>query len=30
LRKRLLQGKLRDIGRGQCDAKYKMRFPLTK
>jgi peptide deformylase len=30
LRKRLLQGKLRDIGRGQCDAKYKMRFPVTK
>ncbi len=30
LRKRLLQGRLRDIGRGQCEAKYKMRFPLTK
>jgi peptide deformylase len=27
LRKRLLQGKLRDITAGRTDAKYKMRFP---
>jgi peptide deformylase len=30
LRRRLLQGRLRDISRGNTDAKYKMRFPLTK
>lgn len=30
LRQRLLQGRLRDIGRGKCDARYKMRFPVTK
>ena len=30
LRKRLLKGRLRDISKGQCEAKYKMRFPLTK
>ena len=30
LRKRLLKGRLRDISNGQCEAKYKMRFPLTK
>ena len=30
LRKRLLNGRLRDISKGQCEAKYKMRFPLTK
>jgi peptide deformylase len=30
LRQRLLQGKLRDIGKGKCDARYKMRFPVTK
>ncbi len=27
LRRRLLQGKLKDISSGRCDAKYKMRFP---
>ena len=27
LRRRLLQGKLRDITRGRTDASYKMRFP---
>ena len=27
LRRRLLQGKLRDISRGKTDVKYKMRFP---
>lgn len=30
LRKRLLQGRLRDITRGRTDAKYKMRFPVLK
>jgi peptide deformylase len=30
LRQRLLQGKLRDIGKGKCEARYKMRFPVTK
>jgi peptide deformylase len=30
LRQRLLQGKLRDIGKGKCDARYKMRFPVLK
>lgn len=30
LRRRLLQGKLRDISMGRTDAKYKMRFPLIK
>ena len=30
LRKRLLQGKLRDIAMGNTDVKYKMRFPKIK
>ncbi|MBL7950491.1 MAG: peptide deformylase [Flavobacteriales bacterium] len=30
LRKRLLNGKLRDISNGKTDAKYKMRFPAVK
>jgi peptide deformylase len=30
LRKRMLQGKLRDISRGKTDAKYKMRFTPLK
>jgi peptide deformylase len=30
LRRRLLQGKLRDISHGRTDAKYKMRFPPAK
>lgn len=30
LRRRMLQGKLRDISKGKTDAKYKMRFPSTK
>lgn len=30
LRRRLLQGKLRDISMGKTDAKYKMRFPQIK
>ena len=30
LRRRLLQGKLRDISMGKTDAKYKMRFPMIK
>jgi peptide deformylase len=30
LRKRLLQGKLRDISKGRTDARYKMRFPVLK
>ncbi|HRH70769.1 MAG: peptide deformylase [Flavobacteriales bacterium] len=30
LRRRLLNGKLRDITRGNTDAKYKMRFPPVK
>ncbi len=30
LRKRLLNGKLRDISQGRTEAKYKMRFPMTK
>lgn len=30
LRRRLLQGRLRDISRGRTDAKYKMRFPTLK
>lgn len=30
LRKRLLSGKLRDISQGRTEAKYKMRFPMTK
>jgi peptide deformylase len=30
LRKRMLQGKLRDISRGKTDAKYKMRFTPVK
>ena len=30
LRRKLLQGKLRDISRGRTDAKYKMRFPPLK
>lgn len=30
LRRRLLNGKLRDISRGKTEAKYKMRFPVTK
>lgn len=30
LRRRLLQGKLRDISMGKTDAKYRMRFPMTK
>ena len=30
LRKRMLQGKLRDITLGKTDAKYKMRFPPAK
>ncbi|MBP6311036.1 MAG: peptide deformylase [Flavobacteriales bacterium] len=30
LRRRLLNGKLRDISRGETDVKYKMRFPVTK
>lgn len=30
LRKRLLNGKLRDISQGRTDAKYKMRFPAAK
>jgi len=30
LRRRLLQGRLRDITSGRTNAKYKMRFPATK
>lgn len=30
LRRRLLQGKLRDISMGKTDAKYKMRFPVKR
>ncbi|MCW5898356.1 MAG: peptide deformylase [Flavobacteriales bacterium] len=30
LRRRLLQGKLRDISMGRTDARYRMRFPMTK
>ncbi len=30
LRKRLIQGKLRDITRGKTDVRYKMRFPVLK
>jgi peptide deformylase len=30
LRRKLLQGKLRDISMGNTDVKYKMRFPLVK
>ncbi|MBL7964166.1 MAG: peptide deformylase [Flavobacteriales bacterium] len=30
LRKRLLQGRLRDITQGRTDVKYKMKFPLVK
>lgn len=30
LRKRLIQGRLRDISRGKTDARYKMRFPPAK
>ncbi|MEZ4806931.1 MAG: peptide deformylase [Flavobacteriales bacterium] len=30
LRKRLLQGRLRDISKGRTDVKYKMRFPQVK
>jgi peptide deformylase len=30
LRRRLLQGKLRDISHGRTDAKYEMRFPPAK
>ncbi|HQV53790.1 MAG: peptide deformylase [Flavobacteriales bacterium] len=30
LRRRLLNGKLRDISRGDTEVKYKMRFPVTK
>jgi len=30
LRRRMLNGKLRDITRGDTDAKYKMRFPPAK
>ncbi|MGV3637343.1 MAG: peptide deformylase, partial [Flavobacteriales bacterium] len=30
LRKRLLNGKLRDIAQGRTDAKYKMRFHPVK
>jgi len=30
LRKRLLQGRLRDISKGRTDATYKMRFPAVK
>lgn len=30
LRRRMLQGKLRDISKGKTDAKYKMRFPTIK
>ncbi len=30
LRKRMLQGRLRDISRGRTDARYKMRFPVLK
>ncbi|MDX9751640.1 MAG: peptide deformylase [Flavobacteriales bacterium] len=30
LRKRLLQGRLRDISMGDTDARYKMRFPALK
>ena len=30
LRRRLLQGKLKDISRGKIDAKYKMRFTPSK
>jgi peptide deformylase len=30
LRKRMLQGKLRDISRGKTDVKYKMRFTPVK
>lgn len=30
LRKRMIQGKLRDISRGRTDAKYKMRFAPAK
>lgn len=30
LRKRLIQGRLRDISKGRTDVKYKMRFPSRK
>lgn len=30
LRKRLIQGRLRDISKGRTDARYKMRFPVKK
>jgi peptide deformylase len=30
LRKRMLQGRLRDISKGRTDARYKMRFPVLK
>lgn len=30
LRRRMLQGRLRDISRGDTDVKYKMRFPSTR
>lgn len=30
LRKRLIQGRLRDISKGRTDVKYKMRFPTGK
>ena len=30
LRKRLIQGKLRDITRGKTDVRYRMRFPVLK
>ena len=30
LRRRLLQGKLKDISAGRTEAKYKMRFPVVK
>lgn len=30
LRKRLIQGRLRDISKGRTDVKYKMRFPSGK
>lgn len=30
MRRRMLQGKLRDISMGKTDAKYKMRFPVKR
>jgi peptide deformylase len=30
LRRKLLQGKLRDISMGRTDVRYKMRFPQTR